>query len=105
MLLIKLHNIWIDEQERSGTNASPQQAITKSLSDIDEFHTTATYPIENDAPLPIDLLDSGHHFTDVPRSARQNCNTDSVDGQIILPRALLHEKVVQSHKSTPSNFS
>ncbi len=110
--LAKLHNFCIDEQER-GTNASPQQCMTESSSDIDEFHITATHPSgyvslercdyshDDDARIPIDLLDSGHHFRDIPRSARRNRNTDSLDGQVMLPRALLHEKVIQSHKVRP----
>jgi hypothetical protein len=49
------------------------------------------------------LLHSGHHFADYPRDVRVvRTPLDDLDNGRLLPRALLLQKVVESHKVRPA---
>ncbi len=49
-------------------------------------------------PMPITLMDAGHHFEEVPRIARLNNTTGEKD----MPRNLLHNVVLNSHAWRPN---
>jgi hypothetical protein len=62
---------------------------------------------QHNAAVPIDLLDGGNHFDDVPSNLSRRQRSADIDGSssnsgVLLPTALLHERVVQSHLVRPS---
>ena len=52
-------------------------------------------------PMPITLMDTGHHFKEVPRIARRNC-VNNTTGEEDMPRNLLHDVVLNLHSRCPN---
>jgi DDE superfamily endonuclease len=122
--LAKLHNFCIDELQpqqqhevdmallATGGNGDHDLTEATTTAALDDFNLMANHgdgyiPLVQDpasaqphAALPMDLLDGGHHFDGVPRDVRRQ--RSDVDGTGLLPRALLHEQVVQSHRVRPA---
>jgi hypothetical protein len=53
-------------------------------------------------PMPITLMDAGHHFKEVPRIARHNRLVNNTTDEEDMPRNLLHNVVLNLHSRHPS---
>lgn len=98
----KLHNFCID---RKGSTVDDLATIDSSA--VDTFHImnseTGFVALDQigDDVIPTQLLGGGAHFEDVPRERRRNRATVGEN----LPRKLLHDHVLNSHKVRPvKNF-
>jgi hypothetical protein len=98
--LAKLHNFCIDR----GDVQVPRPCGVDELNLI--THPLGHVPLEvqpgaggQQVAVPTQLMDSGNHFDDMPRSSRYNARREAV---AILPRTLLLQKVVDSHRVRPS---
>ena len=68
------------------------------MNDVDGF--VALDEVQ-DGVIPRDLLGGGEHFQDVPRNSRRRNGATGgreIDYGNVLPRKVLHDKVVDSHK-------
>jgi hypothetical protein len=97
--LAKLHNYCIDRKDGTDTVCEP---TTEDLSNImvSEGGYVSMETVDScDVELPVQLMDAGHHFDDIPESQRRGDKQQSTN--IILPRTLLLHKVVESDMTRP----
>lgn len=98
--LVKLHNFCIDElvdMDDVVIESSPLD--TYNIMNMQGGYVSLEESEDHDVPIPSQLLDGGDHFADFPRDKRRQRNDN------MLPRKLLHDKVVESHKVRPSTNS
>jgi hypothetical protein len=119
--LAKLHNFCIDEMERAaGVNVTELEAaadndelnntgeqddnedINQYDSNISDGYIELEHRGENaeESLIPIQLMDGGHHFDGMARTLRRNCHRETAG--MVIPRTLLHDKVVESHMVRPT---
>jgi hypothetical protein len=56
-----------------------------------------------DIPIPVQILDGGNHFDDLPRTERRRNNRqDAQQDATILPRESLLQIVIDAHMVRPS---
>jgi hypothetical protein len=117
--LAKLHNFCIDEKARADTvdlaemeaaadngnqdNIGEQDDINHYDSNIAdgyvELERRGEHPEES--TIPLQLMDGGHHFEGFDRTLRRNRSRDRAGTAHMLPRTLLHDKVVEAHAVRP----
>jgi hypothetical protein len=54
-----------------------------------------------DGPIPKGIMDGGTHFDNCPRATRQSRRQAEVVGMNELPRTMLLNHVIDSHKTRP----
>ena len=106
--LARLHNFCIDEADRLGEVSRVEEQLPLDLENminnpdgyvplkkIDDNH-------HDGIAIPFEIMEVGHHFDDCPRAARRGQRTDAasaLNGE--LPRTILLNHVVDSHKTRP----
>jgi hypothetical protein len=103
--MAKLHNFCIDQVDRSGEGGNELEMDQPTAQDrFNMMDGTTGYVDLEDDLVPRQLLESGHHFDDVPRNRRVYRRPVGVEGvlSVNLPRKNLHDKVLESHKVRPS---
>jgi hypothetical protein len=109
--MAKLHNFCIDQvdgREEGGNDQemdepTPQDRFHIMESTIGFVELEQNEEGNSNLVVPRELLESGHHFDEVPRHQRMYRRGE--EGQLadkLLPREKLHDKVVDSHKVRPS---
>ena len=101
--LVKLHNFCIDNSNPESTEEEVTMQQSTSADDFNIMNNRDGFvPLEREEHdgggtflVPRQLLDAGNHFEDIPRDRRRLTLMEQ------LPRKLLHDKVVHSHKVRP----
>ena len=102
--LAKLHNFCIEEVSHGRDSATLLQQLN-----VDNLHIVNNedgyVPMEasreHGMPLPRALMEPGHHFADISRSARRIRERANA-GDDILPRQRLLKQVIDSHLKRPT---
>lgn len=90
--LAKLHNFCIEQNDTRRTAPLDRDHSRLILSD---GHVPLEHSTTSGTPLPLQLLNSGHHFDDVPRNVRHGQNNEA------FPRIRLLQKVIDSLQVRP----
>eukprot|EP00804_Cyclotella_cryptica_P003177 CCRYP_013780-RA/>CCRYP_013780-RA protein AED:0.21 eAED:0.16 QI:0/0/0/1/1/1/2/0/414 len=88
--LAKLHNFCIDEHD------IPERALAGDMNNIvnhDQGYVEMSSCGDESYDVPMDLMDAGHHFNDVPRFIRRQNSIE--DG--LLPRMVIHDFIANGH--------
>jgi hypothetical protein len=95
--LARLHNFCLEE-------LIPDQLEidTENIINWEEGYVALENSNVNRIPMPITLMDAGHHFEEVPRIARRNRRVNNTTGEEDMPRFLLHHVVLNSHSQRPN---
>jgi len=75
---------------------------TENIINWEEGYVALENSNVNRIPMPITLMDAGHHFEEVPRIARRNRRVNNTTGEEDMPRFLLHHVVLNSHSQRPN---
>lgn len=94
----KLHNFCIDMQEENEVLIDSSAEDLHNVMDSAEGFVTLDEVDGVDTPLPLQLLDGGNHFIDVPQTIRRRREQLSST----LPRTELLMKVINSNMDRPS---
>lgn len=101
--LAKLHNFCINVQDEVRTDSSPED-IRNLMDSAEGFITLDEVEVEGiDTQIPLQLMDGGNHFDDVPVAIRRRINRDNLSSA--LPRTELLIKVVNSNMDRPSSVN
>jgi hypothetical protein len=95
--LARLHNFCLEE-------LIPDQLeiVTENIINWEEGYVALEDSNVHRIPMPITLMDAGHHFEEVPRIARRNRLVNNTTGEEDMPRNLLHDVVLNSHSRRPT---
>ena len=96
--LAKLHNFCIDEVGE-GTLLQPLNVDTHHIMNREDGFVPMVPGKESGILVPCALMDSGHHFDDIPRNVRRQCERSNPEA--ILPRHQLLQQVIDSHLKHP----
>ena len=104
--LARLHNFCIDEADRFGEVSQVEEQLPLDLENMlnnPDGYVPLTMDDNHDGiAIPTEIMDAGHHFDDCPRAARRGQRTDlASDTSSELPRTILLNHVVDSHKTRP----
>jgi hypothetical protein len=76
--------------------------LENMINDPDGYVALTMDDNHNGIAIPAEIMDAGHHFDDCPRAARRGRRTDlASDTNSELPRTILLNHVVDSHKTRP----
>jgi len=99
--LARLHNFCIDEVSR--VDEQLPLDLENMINNPNGYVPLKIYNNHHDGiAVPPEIMDTGHHFDDCPRAARRGQRTDAAsasNGE--LPRTILLNHVVDSHKTRP----
>ena len=99
--LARLHNFCIDEVSR--VDEQLPLDLENMINNPNGYVPLKIYDNHHDGiAVPPEIMDTGHHFDDCPRAARRGQRTDAAsasNGE--LPRTILLNHVVDSHKTRP----
>ena len=98
--LVKLHNFCIDIQEENEVLIDSSAEDLHNVMDSAEGFVTLDEVDGVDTPLPLQLLDGGNHFNDVPQTIRRRSDCKKLSSA--LPHTELLMKVMNSNMDHPS---
>ena len=95
--LARLHNFCLED-------SIPDQLEidTENIINWEEGYVALEDSNVHRIPMPITLMDAGHHFEEVPRIARRNRCVNNTTDEEDMPRNLLHDVVLKSHSRRPN---
>lgn len=96
--LVKLHNFCIDEVGK-GMLLQPLNVHTHHIMNREDGFVPMALGKESGILVPRVLMDSGHHFNDIPRNVQRQCECSNPEA--ILPRQQLLQQVIDSHLKHP----
>ena len=96
--LAKLHNFCIDEVSE-GTLLQPLNEDTLHIMNSEDGFVPMEAGQDSGILVPCPLMDSGHHFQDIPRNERRQRERSNPEGS--LPRQRLLQQVIDSHLKRP----
>jgi hypothetical protein len=105
--LARLHNFCIDEADRLDEEVSRVEDqlpldLENMINNPDGYVPLNVDDNHDGIAIPLEIMDAGHHFDDCPRAVRRGQVTDAAsasNGE--LPRTILLNHVVDSHKTRP----
>ena len=95
--LAKLHNFCINEVGED-TLLQPLNVDTHHIMNNEDGFVPMEAG-ESGILVPRALMDSGHHFQDIPRNVRRQCERNNPE--VTLPRQRLLQQVIDSHMKRP----
>jgi hypothetical protein len=100
--LAKLHNFCIDENDISMLEQSADDSFRIANNELG-FVALEEANNCDDVPIPVQILDGGNHFEDIPQPERRRDDRrgEQQDG-VLLPRERLLQHVVGAHLARPS---
>lgn len=108
--LAKVHNFCIGEVDGGGNSRNRNRDSTllphlnadtnNIMNSEDGFVPMVASDNNHGLSLPRALMDSGHHFSDVPRNARRQ--SERFNSECNLPRQRLLRQVIDSHLVRPN---
>jgi hypothetical protein len=96
--LAKLHNFCTDEMDDQMIESLPNDVY--DIMNNEDGYVPLDTEEDHEVAIPRGLLDGGNHFADIPRDLRRRGDLRSTAE--VLPRKILHDKVLASHKVRPS---
>jgi hypothetical protein len=97
--LAKLHNHCIGCKDGTDTVCEPTTEDLSNITRSEGGYVAMARVDACDVELPVQFMDAGHHFDDIPESQRRGIRQQSTN--IALPRTLLLHKVVESDMTRP----
>jgi hypothetical protein len=99
--LAKQHNFCIDKKELNMLEL-PTDDNFRIVNNEMGF-VPLEEPTNCDVPIPVQILDGGNHFNDLPQTKRRHNNRqDAQQDETILPRESLRQLVIDAHMVRPS---
>jgi hypothetical protein len=102
--LARLHNFCIDEGgklcEMSFEDEAPLPMDLENMMNNPEGYVPLVTDDIHDVAIPAAIMDAGHHFDDCPRAARRGKRIEVIANNN-LPRTILLNHIVESHKTRP----
>ena len=102
--LTRLHNFCIDKGDRLCELSLVEETLPLDLEHMinnPDWYVPLMTDNNYDIAIPIAIMDAGHHFDGCPQAARRSKCTDGVALTYDLPRTILLNHVVDSHKTCP----
>ena len=100
--LAKLHNFCIEQSDISDDVPQSLNTDENYIMNDANGYVELSDDDEHDINVPIDLMQVGHHFDDVPRNVIANHRYSLDQREELLPRESLHNFVASGHWARPT---